>query len=157
MGKRAVMVAIALAAATAGAAVADDRVTLHEEPAASRPVLETPLSAGIPVGSAHVPDPAPALLAGADDTASALGATEKPAGTLAELSSARAASSQAVRVAAVPPQGRERPRLSTAGPAPADPWALLCALAVVAYIALRKLRAVSAAGWSERITPGNHL
>jgi hypothetical protein len=157
MGKRVKRYTIAFAAAAwaSATALADD-ATIKEAPEPAS--LAAPASgAGIPVSPVQVPEPAPALIAGTDKADSALGGTAPPAGTLAELSSTRPAPSHAVRVAAVPQAGRQEQRLSTAGPGPADPWALLCALVVVAYIALRKLRALPGAGWSERITPGNHL
>jgi len=162
MSKRAGLFAIAFAAVAGSAAAwAGDTIPqVSGEAARSRPVLKASADwvAGIPVSPVQVPDPAPALIAAAEKSASALGGTPAPHGTLVELSSSQVATSQPVRVATTPQLQRERPRLSTAGPAaPADPWVLLCALAVVAYIALKKLRIVSGAGWSERITPGNHL
>jgi hypothetical protein len=114
--------------------------------------------AGIPVSTAQVAEPGPALFAGSDESGSALGIAAPPMGTLAELSSSRLASGQPAPVTVAVPQPMQRlPRPSTAGPAPVDPWSLLCALAVVAYIAVRKLRGGPDDGWSERITPGNHL
>lgn len=157
---------ITIAFATAGAwqsaaALADDtRVEQGLEPArllASSDLLQAPGPGGIPVSAIQVPDPAPALFAGTGaESGSALGATAAPPGTLAELSSTRQPSSHAVRVAAAS-EAREEARLSTAGPGPANPWAMLCALAVVAYIALKKLRVGTGAGWSERITGRNYL
>lgn len=148
MAKRAGLIMIVLAAATACAAVRADDAPHPREPYPSAAVLEagTTTAAGIPVSPAQVQNPGPALFAGVDSTASALGGTAPPGGTLAELSSSHLPASHAVRVTAIPQAGREPPRLSTAGPAPADPWAMICALAVVGYIALRKLRIASAGG-----------
>ena len=160
MGQRTRLIAMAFAGAvawTCATALAEERAS----PASLPVAIDTaapPIVAGIPVSGAHAAEPVPALFAGKDESGSALGSTAAPAGTLAELSSPRLAPSQAVRVTgAVPQQGRNAPRISTAGPGPADPWALLCALAVVAYIAVKKLRTAPDEGWSERITPGNHL
>jgi hypothetical protein len=164
MGQRTRIIGMALAAAIAGtcaAAPAGETSNAGGPGSLHHMALDTapPLTAaGIPVSDTHVAEPVPALFAGTHEAGSALGDTAAPAGTLAELSSPRLAPSQAVRVTgAVPQQSRNAPRVSTAGPGPADPWALLCALAVVAYIAVKKLRTAPDGGWSERITPGNHL
>jgi hypothetical protein len=163
MRQRATLIAMALAVTVAGtcAAAPAGQTSIPAEPRPLPVALDTapPTTvAGIPVSGAHVAEPVPTLFAGTDDAGSVLGSTAAPAGTLAELSNSRLASSQPMRVTgAVPQQGRGAPRVSTAGTGPADPWALLCALAVVAYIAAKKLRAAPDGGWSERITPGNHV
>ena len=99
------------------------------------------------LGRLHVTDPVPSLFAGAEAAGSALGAVAAPAGTLAELATAgapgryvaqRQDSSHPQRVAR---RGSQLPEEATALPeSPPSGWAvLLCGLAVVVFVARRKL------------------
>jgi hypothetical protein len=134
----------AVAAWTSTIAIADgEKARLVAEsvrPLTDQAALSPAVS--IPAGTMHVTDPAAALFAGTDAASSALGGTPAPSGTLAELSSPRFPPSYPARVSSAAPQVqaqevREIP--TTAGERPSGPLALLCALAVVLYIARRKL------------------
>ena len=99
-----------------------------------------------PLGRLQVLDPVPSLFAGPAMAGSALGAVAAPAGTLAELSSARLQGGYAGRRDVSHPQRVVRrdsePAESVAAPAPAAPsgWiALMCGFVVVAFVARRKL------------------
>jgi hypothetical protein len=123
------------------------------EPAAMEPV-STPA-----IGRSPVPAPAVSLFAGAGAVESALGTVDAPAGTLSELahahpgrygpvtprpdSTTRASRSHPVRVAS----RSDRPGLSAAADphsAPGGGAALACGLAVLVFMARRKLSAPTA-------------
>ena len=122
----------------AHATPAADVVGVAETGAVARPAL----------GRLHVTDPVPSLFAGAEAAGSALGAVAAPAGTLAELASpgaqgryatpGRQDGSHPQRVAR---RGTQVPE-EAAAPLKSAPsgWAVLaCGLAVVVFVARRKL------------------
>jgi hypothetical protein len=150
MGKHAkVLYTIAFAAVaawTSTIAVADgEKARLVAE--SVRPLTDQAAlspAVAIPAATMHVTDPAAALFAGTDAASSALGGTPAPSGTLAELSSPRFPLSYPARVSSAAPQAQAqvqeaREIAAIAGERPSGPLALLCALAVVLYIARRKL------------------
>ena len=113
-----------------------DVVGIAESGAVARPAL----------GRLHVTDPVPSVFAGAEAAGSVLGAVAAPAGTLAELANAqgryaapgRNDGSQPQRVAR---RGAQLPEEVVASPrsAPSGWTVLLCGLAVVVFVARRKL------------------
>jgi hypothetical protein len=120
----------------------------HGMPAADVGVAETGAVVRPALGRLHVTDPVPSLFAGAEAAGSVLGAVAAPAGTLAELATTgtqgryaapgRQDSSHPQRVAR---RGSQLPEEAAALPeSPPSGWAvLLCGLAVVVFVARRKL------------------
>jgi hypothetical protein len=121
----------------------------HGMPAADvTGVAETGAVVRPALGRLHVTDPVPSLFAGAEAAGSVLGAAAAPAGTLTELATTgaqgryaapgRQESSYPQRVAR---RGSQLPEEAAALPeSPPSGWAvLLCGLAVVVFVARRKL------------------
>jgi hypothetical protein len=106
--------------------------------ASAIPAFQPAPAVPAPLGRLQVLDPAPSLFAGPEAAGSALGAVAAPSGTLAELASARPHEAQPQRVsrlAAQPAPGAAAPPRS----APSGWMALLAGLAVIAFVAYRKL------------------
>jgi hypothetical protein len=102
--------------------------------AVAHPVAAVPM----PLGRLQVLEPAPALFGGGEPAASALGAVAAPGGTLTDLASARQPAAQPWRVSRRAPHPAE----SVDSPLPRAPGggtAFLTGLAVVLFVAYRKL------------------
>ena len=128
--------ALALGAApcTADEGAAAQVVTISGTVAVAPPAPAVP----VPLGRLQVLEPAPSLFGGAEPAASALGAVAAPGGTLAELAGARSQEAQPQRVSRRVPS----PAGSVEAPSPGAPGggtALLTGLAVVLFVAYRKL------------------
>jgi hypothetical protein len=91
-----------------------------------------------PLGRLQVPDPAPSLFAGAEAAGLALGSAAAASGTLAELAAARSHEAQPQRVSRHAAQ-RAGSAEAPPRPAPSGGMVLLSGLAVVVFVAYRKL------------------
>jgi hypothetical protein len=97
-------------------------------------------ASGFPLGSLHVADAAQPLLGGTDPALSVFGGVAAPAGTLAELAGSRGPYIHPVRFSldkAVDPG--ERPAVAPGAHGPSLPLLVICALAVLGFMARRNI------------------